>query len=46
MTKKAIITVSAREQVEIEKPKDSLVERLIEAGFSKNVAANIAVFYQ
>jgi hypothetical protein len=46
MTKRAIITVNARGKVEIEKPKNPLVERLIEAGFSKNVAANVAMFYQ
>jgi hypothetical protein len=46
MTKRTIITVNALEKVEIEKQKNPLVERLIEAGFSKNAAANIAIFYQ
>lgn len=46
MTKRAIKAVNARERVEIEKPRDSLVEPLIEEGFSKNAAANVAMFYQ
>lgn len=46
MIKRAIITVNACEKVEIEKPKNSFVERLIEAGFSKNAAANVAMFYR